>query len=66
MLVRFASVLRRGIAALDLDARDGVLGVGLCLLSFGLYQVWVPAAFIAPGAVLTYVAVFKDTGERAE
>lgn len=66
MLVRFASVIRRGILALDLDARDGVLAVGLALLSAGLYQVWVPAAFIAPGAVLTYVAVFSASRSSAE
>lgn len=40
------------------DARDLLLGFGLILLAVGLYQVFVPAAFIAPGAVLTYVAVW--------
>jgi hypothetical protein len=41
----------------QVDARDVVLAVGLSLLSIGLCQVFVPAAFIAPGLVLTYVAV---------
>lgn len=45
-------------AAAQVDARDLVLALGLGLLSAGLYQVFVPAAFIVPGAVLTYVAVW--------
>jgi hypothetical protein len=57
MLGRIASVLRSAFA--EIDARDGVLAAGLVLLSAGLYQVWIPGAFIAPGVVLTYVAVFS-------
>lgn len=45
-------------AAANVDARDLVLAVGLGLLAAGLYQVYPPAAFIMPGAVLTYVAVW--------
>lgn len=46
------------IAAANLDARDLVLAAGLGLLAAGLYQVLEPLAFIVPGAVLTYVAVW--------
>jgi hypothetical protein len=42
----------------QVDARDLVLAFGLVLLSVGLYQFFAPLAFIVPGAVLTYVAVF--------
>jgi hypothetical protein len=45
-------------AAAQIDARDLVLVVGLGLLSAGLYQLFVPLAFIVPGTVLTYVAVW--------
>jgi hypothetical protein len=44
--------------AREFDARDLVLAAGLALLSIGLALVWMPAAFIAPGAILTYVAIF--------
>jgi hypothetical protein len=44
----------------QVDARDVVLGVGLALLGAGLWLVFVPAAFIVPGAVLTYVAVRRQ------
>jgi len=47
------------IVAANVDARDLVLAAGLCLLAVGLYQVFPPAAFIVPGAVLTYVAVCR-------
>jgi hypothetical protein len=43
----------------QIDARDVILVIGLTLLSAGLAQVSVPAAFVAPGAILTYVAVFQ-------
>lgn len=40
------------------DLRDAALAVGLCLLSAGIAQVWMPGAFIVPGAVITWVAIF--------
>lgn len=45
-------------AAAQVDARDMVLVLGLGLLAAGLYQLSPPAAFIVPGMVLTYVAVW--------
>lgn len=42
----------------QIDARDIVLAMGLMLLAVGLYRVYAPAAFIVPGMVLTYVAVW--------
>ncbi|MBN9135472.1 MAG: hypothetical protein J0I92_05405 [Phyllobacterium sp.] len=41
-----------------LSARDYLLALGLLLASYGLALVWLPAAFIVPGAVLAAVAVF--------
>tara|TARA_R110002074_G_scaffold21173_5_gene66088 strand:+ start:8308 stop:8529 length:222 start_codon:yes stop_codon:yes gene_type:complete len=41
------------------DARDMFLFAGLGLVSYGLTLVWLPAAFIVPGLILLYVAVFK-------
>lgn len=46
------------LLAANVDARDLVMIAGLALLAIGLFQVFVPAAFIVPGAVLTYVAVW--------
>jgi uncharacterized membrane protein len=40
------------------DGRDLLLGLGLILLAVGCWQVWPPAALLAPGSVLTYIAVF--------
>ena len=39
------------------DARDVILGVGLCMMSAGLFFVWSPAALIVPGTILTFVAI---------
>lgn len=44
------------------DWRDFIGLAGLGMLSAGLYMVWMPAALIAPGAVLTYVAIFGTKG----
>ena len=41
-----------------IDVRDYILFAGLGLLSYGLSLVNLPIAFIAPGVVLVYVAVF--------
>ncbi len=38
--------------------RDLTLYAGLGLAAYGFYQIFPPAAFIVPGAVLIYVAVF--------
>ena len=40
------------------DTRDvlGIIGVGL--LTYGSSLVWPPAAFLVPGIVLTYIAIF--------
>lgn len=43
--------------AANVDARDLIMIAGLLLLAIGLFQVFVPAAFVAPGAILTYVAL---------
>ncbi|MBY9045387.1 hypothetical protein, partial [Pseudomonas fluorescens] len=40
------------------DLRDSMLGVGLVLLAAGLWQVWLPAALIVPGAIITATAIF--------
>ncbi len=42
----------------EVELREVLLLVGLSLLSFGLSMVWLPSAFIVPGVVLTYMAVF--------
>ena len=56
------------LVAANVDARDIVLIVGLGLLAVGLYQVFPPAAYIVPGAILTYVAVWggPKTTEASE
>lgn len=41
-----------------IEAREAILIVGLGLVSYGLWQVWMPAAFIVPGTVLLYVSIF--------
>lgn len=46
------------------DVRDCLLALGLGLLATGLARVWVPAAFIVPGAVLTYVAILGNRAAR--
>lgn len=40
------------------DARDVMLVLGLAMLGAGCWMVWPPAGLIAPGLVLSYVAVF--------
>lgn len=45
------------------DARDVLLALGLVLSAGGLYLVWTPLAFIFPGFVLTYLAVFTNGAE---
>lgn len=40
------------------DVRDAMLAFGLVFLSAGLAQVWVPAAYIVPGAIVTLIAIF--------
>lgn len=42
-------------ASLDIDALDVALALGLVLLGVGCALVWLPAAFIVPGAVLVYI-----------
>lgn len=44
------------------DLRDAVFAVGLGLMGFGLWQVYEPAAFVVPGAVLAAVGVFGARG----
>jgi hypothetical protein len=38
------------------DMRDATLFTGLGLLGYGLFQVYPPAGFIVPGAILAAVA----------
>lgn len=40
-----------------LDERDALLFLGLALLGAGLWQINLPVALIAVGAVLIYVAI---------
>jgi hypothetical protein len=40
-----------------IDVRDVVGIVGLALLSYGVWQIYPPAAFIAAGAILIAAAV---------
>lgn len=40
------------------DVRDCTLMVGLCLLGGGLWLVWEPLAFIVPGLIIVYAALF--------
>lgn len=48
--------LFRGIFG-QIDARDVIAVIGLSLLSAGLYQIYWPAALIAPGAILCWYAL---------
>jgi hypothetical protein len=52
--------MRRLMAAIGelVDMRDLLLLAGLGLVGFGLWDVYRPASFAVPGAVLTGVAVF--------
>ncbi|UFW75185.1 hypothetical protein [Bradyrhizobium sp. WU425] len=56
--------MRKAFAAIavwaraNIDARDVMLVSGLVLLAVGLWQVWPPAAFIVPGAIVSAVAIF--------
>ena len=38
-------------------AEELLLLVGLVLVSFGLWSVWKPGAFLVPGAVLVWIAL---------
>lgn len=49
--------LRNFIA--QFDTRDMFLLIGLGLLAYGLTLVWLPGAFIVPGAILLYIALFQ-------
>lgn len=48
------------------DVRDAFLFSGLALSSYGLSLVYLPLAFIAPGAVLTYLAIAANGGGNGE
>lgn len=64
LFLRIGSGLRAvgaGIAT-TFDVRDLFLIVGLIFLFIGLAQLSWPAAFVVPGAILTYVAIL---GPRA-
>lgn len=50
--------LRRAAAALADRERDLVLLAGLGLAGYGAAQIFLPAGFLLPGAVLVYVAIF--------
>lgn len=52
--------MRRLLDALGkaFDLRDAMLVVGLGLVAAGLREIYEPAAFAVPGAVLTGVAIF--------
>lgn len=52
--------MRRLLAAIgkQVDMRDAMLIVGLVLVGVGLWDVYRPASFVLPGAVLAGVAVF--------
>lgn len=53
------SLKKFGVAfAATFAARDHLLFGGLILMAYGLSLVWMPLAFIVPGAVLVGVAVF--------
>jgi hypothetical protein len=53
-------LLRAALAffAAEIGMRELTLYMGLGLAGYGLYQIYPPAAFVAPGAVLDYVAIF--------
>ena len=56
-----ARLVGRGLAA---SVRELVLVVGLLLLSTGLAQIYRPAAFIVPGAILIWLAIPPAQPER--
>lgn len=54
---RVAGVALAAVAA-PIGFREILLFGGAMLLSVGAWQVYPPAAFIIPGAILVYVSVF--------
>lgn len=62
-VVRFG----RSVAS-QFDTRDVTGIIGLALLGYGLSLVWLPLAFVVPGAVIVYVAIFgvKADGHSSE
>lgn len=66
--------MRKALASIGIwlartfDVRDAMLAIGLALLAAGLFLVWVPAALIVPGMIISAVAIFAsringNTGE---
>lgn len=39
------------------NAREHVFALGMLLISYGLSLVYVPAAFVVPGAILVWLAI---------
>ena len=54
--------VKAAIVALELEARDGMLVIGLALVGYGLWPMSHSAALIVPGAVLAGVAIFGVRG----
>lgn len=60
------SVLKNAIAALAIflfrlfSIQDYMLFLGLALLGYGCHMVYPPAAFLAPGAILIFTAIFAS------
>lgn len=39
------------------DMRDAFIFIGMCLVSYGAKDVYLPASFIAPGLVLLFIGL---------
>jgi len=57
--VKFVAPLRSAAAKLAaaVAARELALLIGLALLAGGAAQIYPPAAYLVPGAILVYVAI---------
>ena len=42
----------------QIDAKDGLLVIGLAMLGFGLFFVYWPLTFIVPGTLITGLALY--------
>jgi hypothetical protein len=49
--------LSKVLSAVASNPREVVFGLGMLLLSYGLWLVSVPAALIAPGLILIWMAI---------
>jgi hypothetical protein len=56
-MTREAWNLSKFLAAVVSNPREVIFGLGMLLLSYGLWLVSVPAALITPGLILIWLAI---------